>query len=236
MIHGIVLTFLAASSLLHVEPLGKPSLPAERLVVPKVIALNVSGPAASSPVPSPPSGGGAPAASRREERAAPESDATVVQPLERTDTPAPASGDGEGHAGQGPPFPGGIPDGVPGGVPGAGPGGDGGGGGGRGALAGLPSTDEPLLLGADVSPPERIVYVQPVYPETARRSRTEGTVILEIVVGATEDVTQVTVTRSHPLLDASAVEAVKRWKYRPAMLGSRPVKVFMTIRVEFRLR
>jgi len=126
-----------------------------------------------------------------------------------------------------------MPDGVDGGIPGFGGGGSGTGG--MGALSGLPS-DSPILLGSDVTPPERILYVQPVYPEIARKSRTAGVVIMEIVVGRSGDVTEVKVFKSHPLFDAAAVEAVKQWKYRPAMLGEKPVRVFMTIRVEFNLK
>jgi protein TonB len=129
-----------------------------------------------------------------------------------------------------------MPDGVDGGIHGVGGGGSGGNGtGGMGALSGLPS-DSPILLGADVTSPERILYVQPLYPEIARKIRAEGVVILEIVVGRSGDVVEVKILRSHPLFDTAAVEAVKRWKYRPAMLGAQPVRVYMTIRVEFTLK
>jgi TonB family protein len=35
--------------------------------------------------------------------------------------------------------------------------------------------------------------------------------------------------------DASAIEAVKQWRYKPAMQGNKPVTVYMTVLVEFAL-
>jgi protein TonB len=39
-----------------------------------------------------------------------------------------------------------------------------------------------------------------------------------------------------PLLDAAAVEAVRRWRYTPTLLNGVPVPVLMTIRVQFTLQ
>jgi outer membrane biosynthesis protein TonB len=41
--------------------------------------------------------------------------------------------------------------------------------------------------------------------------------------------------KTHPLFEQSAVEALRRWKYRPAMQGGRAVKVYLLVTVEFRL-
>ena len=233
-IHSVVLSALVASSLLHVEPLAEPSIPSPTMTFERHIEVEMVGPASSSAVPPPPGGGGAPGqALVTEPQPKAEEASPVVQPREQPESnppSAPESGAvGSGGPGDGPP--GGVPDGVEGGIPGLG----GGDGGGAGALASLPS-DSPMILGADVTPPERILYVQPVYPEIARKSRAAGVVIMEIVVGRSGDVTEVKVLKSHPLFDAAAVEAVKRWKYKPAMLGEKPVRVYMTIRVEFNLK
>jgi periplasmic protein TonB len=108
-------------------------------------------------------------------------------------------------------------------------------------LAGPPPAQEPAAEpprpSAAVIPPKKVLDVKPVYPEAARAERAEGSVILEIVVGHTGAVEEVKVLKSSPLFDAAAAEAVKRWKYEPALLGgSKPVRVFMTVRVEFRLK
>jgi protein TonB len=62
-------------------------------------------------------------------------------------------------------------------------------------------------------------------------------VILEAVITKTGTVEDVKVLRSlHPILDQAALNAVKQWKYQPAMLNNRPVKVYFTVTVKFTLR
>jgi protein TonB len=121
-------------------------------------------------------------------------------------------------------IPGGDPNGVPGGSPDGVPGG-----------TGLVENDSPLYVTGEVRPPERTYGVEPEYPESARIARLQGKVILEVIVGRDGSVEGVRVLRSIPLLDAAAVEAVRQWRYRPALQGGRPVKVFMTIVVDFKL-
>lgn len=86
-----------------------------------------------------------------------------------------------------------------------------------------------------VEPPVLILKVQPEYPEIARQARREGNVILQAVIGADGHVESVSVLRSEPLFDKSAIKAVSQWVYRPARLRGLPVKVFFTVYVEFRL-
>jgi len=45
----------------------------------------------------------------------------------------------------------------------------------------------------------------------------------------------VEVLRSNPMLDQAAIDAVKKWKYKPATLNGRPVKVYFTVVVNFSL-
>jgi protein TonB len=118
---------------------------------------------------------------------------------------------------------GGVLGGVLGGVPG-------------GVLGGLPSEDQPIYMTGDVRPPERIVFVEPKYPEVARKARAEGKVTLEIVIGRSGEVEEVRVVRSSPLFDAAALEAVRKWKYQPALQGGRPVKVYYLTVVVFTLK
>jgi protein TonB len=118
---------------------------------------------------------------------------------------------------------GGVIGGVLGGVPG-------------GVLGGLPGEDQPIYLTGDVRAPERTTFIKPDYPEVARKARAEGKVILEIVVGRTGEVEQVKLLKSNPLFDQAAIEAVKKWKYTPALQSGRPVKVYLTVIVDFNLK
>ena len=83
--------------------------------------------------------------------------------------------------------------------------------------------------------PKRIAYVAPEYPEIARLSRVDGTVILEAVLDVTGRVHSVRVLKSKPLLDEAAIRAVRQWRYTPTELNGVPVQVLMTITVNFQL-
>jgi protein TonB len=78
----------------------------------------------------------------------------------------------------------------------------------------------------------------PKYPDLARRALIQGSVILLVVIGADGRVGEIQVVSSPDPrfgFDLAAVEAVKQWRYRPAMLGRRPVAVQASVIVEFSL-
>ena len=84
--------------------------------------------------------------------------------------------------------------------------------------------------------PKKLVNVPPVYPDSAKSSRVEGTVVLRAVIGASGCVRGVAVTRPvHPALDLSALYAVSQWRYTPTLLDGVPVPVVMTVTVNYRL-
>jgi protein TonB len=98
-----------------------------------------------------------------------------------------------------------------------------------------PAPPQPIRLHSGMQAPRKIVDVQPVYPPLAVASRREGIVILEAILDAQGNVTSLRALRSDPLLDQAAVDAVRRWKYTPALLNGVPVPVIMTITVRFSL-
>lgn len=135
-------------------------------------------------------------------------------------------GPGGGGSGDGPAGPG-RPDGVPDGQ-GDAPWGN--------SLFGNPERpSEPILVTGRVVAPELLEKVSPEYPETARRVRLEGRVVLRATIGLDGRVEDVTVLSGNPLLTASAVDAVRRWRYRPASLNGQPVRVYFSAVVWFRL-
>lgn len=88
-----------------------------------------------------------------------------------------------------------------------------------------------------VTPPVPLETISPLYPELARRGHVEGVVLLEAIIGADGSVRDVRVLRSaHVLLDPAALEAVRRWRYRPASVGGHPVAVYLSVVVTFTLR
>jgi protein TonB len=76
-----------------------------------------------------------------------------------------------------------------------------------------------------------------VYPETARRAGLQGTTLLRIHIEVDGRVSDVTVARSagHQSLDDAAAEAVRRWRFEPALSSAGPVSMWAVVPVEFRI-
>jgi TonB family protein len=83
--------------------------------------------------------------------------------------------------------------------------------------------------------PEAIEKVPPAYPEWARQKDTEGTVIVQALIGRDGRVKDTKVTHSIPDLDDYAVAAVKQWRFHPAKYKGRPVAVWVAVPVKFSL-
>jgi periplasmic protein TonB len=80
-----------------------------------------------------------------------------------------------------------------------------------------------------------IYRVQPVYPPLARQARVQGSVELRAIISRTGTIENLIVVRGHPMLSAAAIDAVRRWRYRPYLLNSQPVEVETEITVNFLL-
>jgi TonB family protein len=78
--------------------------------------------------------------------------------------------------------------------------------------------------------------VQPHYPESARQSRTQGTVDLYGIIAADGRLTNLATVRSGgPALDKSSLDAISQWTYRPALCGTAPVSSETVISVHYSL-
>ena len=85
--------------------------------------------------------------------------------------------------------------------------------------------------------PDYLRNPPPTYPDAARRDRQEGLVRLTVIVdveGRAESVT-LSGTSGHELLDNAALNAVRNWRFRPAMEGGMPVRSRVNVPVRFRL-
>jgi TonB family protein len=85
------------------------------------------------------------------------------------------------------------------------------------------------------APPQVAYSARPVYPELAKRARIQGTVRLAARIGTTGKVESLRLISGHPFLVDAAMNAVKRWRYRPAMFGGRLVAATVTIDIGFTL-
>lgn len=91
-------------------------------------------------------------------------------------------------------------------------------------------------IGGEVSTPVLISKIEPEYSEEARKAKYSGTVLLSVIIDANGHTRDIHVVRPLGLgLDEKAIEAVSKWRFRPAMRGGRPVPVQAQVEVNFRL-
>ena len=91
-------------------------------------------------------------------------------------------------------------------------------------------------VGGNVSAPIPIYKPEPGYTEEARAAKLKGMVILSVVIGVDGAVTDVKALQGRDKgLTEKAIEAVKTWKFKPAMKAGKPVPCKVSIEVEFKL-
>ncbi len=78
-----------------------------------------------------------------------------------------------------------------------------------------------------------IKKVAPDYPLLAQETRITGTVFLEIGIGESGTASVLRVMSGHPLLVPAAVNAVRKWKYRPFELDGKLAMVNSIVTVTF---
>jgi protein TonB len=87
--------------------------------------------------------------------------------------------------------------------------------------------------------PAQVVSVQPKYPELAQRANIEGTVWVKALVdkeGKVRDVIIVKDSGANAGFEESAIAAAKETVWKPAISNGQPIAVWVTYKVEFKLR
>jgi len=88
----------------------------------------------------------------------------------------------------------------------------------------------------DLSAPSPVRKVDPRYPPVLMEQRIEGEVRLYAIIRADGSVDSVQVLRSvHPDLDRYSMEALVKWRFRPAGRNGKPVDVEAVVSIPFRL-
>lgn len=91
--------------------------------------------------------------------------------------------------------------------------------------------------GSNSEPRFRVPPSAPKYPKASRMRRQEGTVLLEVKLGTQGEQLQVVLLKSSgfPLLDRSALKAVKGWQFLPQEINGKGVNHVVRIPVRFEL-
>jgi TonB family protein len=97
-----------------------------------------------------------------------------------------------------------------------------------------PSSDRtPPTPPPDSTKLEPIKVKKAVYPYEAGRQKLQGEVVVKILVSESGDVESAEVVSGDPLLAKSALDAVRKWKFKPYIKNGKPVKVATKLPFDF---
>ena len=87
-------------------------------------------------------------------------------------------------------------------------------------------------------PPQPLSDIRPVYPEIAQEAGIEGTVVVQVFIDKKGRVQDTVILKGIPNtgLDEAAILAIRKTRFRPAKQRERPVGVWISIPVNFRLK
>lgn len=96
-----------------------------------------------------------------------------------------------------------------------------------------PGARRALSVSGHVQEAKLAAKAQPTYPPLARRLRVAGTVSLNALIGEDGLVIGLAVDSGNPLLTGAAIDAVRKWTYKPTLLNDKPVRVRTQVDVVF---
>jgi protein TonB len=90
---------------------------------------------------------------------------------------------------------------------------------------------------ASSAKPRLVAQARAAYPEIARRSGIEGTVVVQALVNVEGRVKKAVIVQgAHPILDKEALLAARKCRFTPARQREMKVEVWVAIPYRFRLR
>jgi protein TonB len=97
----------------------------------------------------------------------------------------------------------------------------------------VPKSTAPLKVSSGTVAGMALSQPTPVYPPIAKAAHVQGVVVLHAIISKQGTIENLSVISGPPMLTTSAVDAVRRWRYRPYLLNGDPVEVETTINVNF---
>lgn len=93
----------------------------------------------------------------------------------------------------------------------------------------------PIRVSSGILAGQIVSKVAPVYPQEAKDQGIQGTVVLHAIIDKDGTVKELAVVSGPEQLQASAIEAVRQWVYKPYLLNGEPVEVDTAITVNYSL-
>jgi protein TonB len=101
---------------------------------------------------------------------------------------------------------------------------------------GLGAQSSPIVVPPDVQQKRLVLQVRPVYPQLAWKAGIQGKVRFAALIDETGAVDQLKLISGNRLLVGAAMDAVKQWRYLPALRNGLAVPVSTTIEIPFTIR
>jgi protein TonB len=99
----------------------------------------------------------------------------------------------------------------------------------------LPKPVERIRIGGNIQAALLIHQIDPQYPLLARQAHVEGSVVLRAIIDRDGKVQNLVLVSGNPLLVQAAMDAVRRWVYKPTYLNGNPVEVLTEVSLNFHL-
>ncbi len=97
-------------------------------------------------------------------------------------------------------------------------------------------TDEVYIAGGDVKPPKVLHYVEPDFSASSQEAYVEGVVRLSAIVnldGQPSDLKVIAGLNAEE--DKTALAALQQWRFKPGTKNEKPVRVKITVEINFHL-
>jgi TonB family protein len=98
-----------------------------------------------------------------------------------------------------------------------------------------PGIVSPRSSAGAVHDPKLISSTRPQYPDLAKQLGVQGVVVVSAEIDASGNVAGAKAVRGPILLRQAAVNAVRHWKYDPAITNGKPAAAQVTVSIDFRL-
>lgn len=99
--------------------------------------------------------------------------------------------------------------------------------------------EDPPMFVAVEKMPTFVNQIKPTYPEIAKRAGIEGLVVVNVLIGKDGKPIKTKIMKKKPadsdIFDKAAISALMKSSYTPGIQNGRPIKVWLTVPMRFRL-
>jgi TonB family protein len=104
-----------------------------------------------------------------------------------------------------------------------------------GALGTLAPADAPAPpVGGELVPPRLLAPAPVEYPQMARMTRAEGSVVIDALIDENGRVAEMRIVSGPGVFHQAAKESLAQWRYQPALLNGKPISTHLYVTIQFK--